>query len=168
MTCHLCGDTGFDRHVRRPCVICPLGAALRIQSNRETILAQHATRPSRWALEATQLAARQHTDAHDDRAESIAGPGPFPDEGLTHETVEQRLRSVGYREPVLGHFCRSCNAELLPGQPCGAHCSACAKAASSLHLIPSAEGSPVVACAIGIVIGVITCAVALKACGWLP
>lgn len=84
----------------------------------------------------------------------------------TLPSLEDAIASV--RESEHLHVCRSCNAPLLPGHPCGAHCSRCSDEAAELHRLDDAQDRRVL---YAFVTGAILCGVAIivlaKVFGWI-
>lgn len=130
--CTYCGDTGYSS-IGAMCR-CPLGVALRLQSNYGV------------------LADRPHADAHDDRAEAITGP----DDDLTPTCCAERLRAAGYHEPVIPkpqHTCRAGCGALVSA--CGAQCVSCATKEAKAKLEFKREDWRITwACVVGLVVGI--------------
>lgn len=144
-TCWKCGGLGLsitDSEVSA--CHCPAGSIVRTRSNRDTI-----------------LAARNHTDAHDDRMESIRA------------NVAAKLRGAGHAEPeaVPQHTCVSCGE--VPVSACGNECLRCW---DNRCLLESEEDKRQTAkearllCAVlfGLVAGCPIYFAVFKVVGWLP
>lgn len=52
---------------------------------------------------------------------------------MSPEVLREKLRRAGYQEPICGHFCRGCSAELPAGAVCGAYCYRCAEEIAAVH-----------------------------------
>ena len=147
MTCLNCNDTGilFDA----PCY-CPSGARVRIASNLATITC------------------RAHTDAHDDRLESITGPvEPFKDAAfMAPEQVAALLAKVTHKYAPF-HFCRAigCGNKV---DYCGDHCVRCLDeiAALKAHYDKQDRIAKSAAAAFWPIAGIVVLAFALIAFAW--